>query len=300
MDINKNLSAAVYTRMSSKRCDNNLEDEIRICTEYAESQGVNIVNKIKHMKSSDTENKNELLKLLDQDYDIIYVLSVDKLYNNSKFFQKIFFKKAYDNKIKIHFVNLDLTLNPMDKHTDYIKVYNKLLEYVKQDTVKSNIRSKSQKISIKNIKNKFPNYKFGGKARYGKKYKKLESGNRVEIDNRKEMTVLKLINLLRNKKKFNAKKKLILYKLYNNICEFYNLEKKDLDSLILLKSTVYSFNDIAKFFNNLRLKKRNKIWSASSVNNAYKNYLVIKKEKKEYIENIMILDEQMSNMEIKN
>ena len=134
----------------------------------------------------------------------------------------------------------------------------------------------------------------------GKKYKKLESGNRVEIDNRKEMTVLKLINLLRNKKKFNAKKKLILYKLYNNICEFYNLEKKDLDSLILLKSTVYSFNDIAKFFNNLRLKKRNKIWSASSVNNAYKNYLVIKKEKKEYIENIMILDEQMSNMEIKN
>ena len=300
MDINKNLIAAVYTRISSKSNDNNLEDEIRICTEYAESQGVNIVNKIKHMKSSDADNKKELLKLLDQDYDIIYVFSVDKLYNDSQFFQKIFFKKAYDNKIQIHFVNLDLTLNPMDKHTDYMKTYNKLLEYVKQDTVKSNIRSKSQKISIENIKSKFPNYKFGGKAKYGKKYKKLATGNRIEIDNKKEITVLKLINLLRDKKILKTEKKPILYKLYDNICKFYNLEKEDLGSLISLKSTVYSFNDIAKFFNCLGLKKRNKIWSASSINNAYKNYLIIMKEKKENIRNVMSLNEQMSNMEIKN
>ena len=270
MNIIRN--AISYCRLSvstNKVADeNNLEKQYKICKEYAEKNNLNLEDSFEEIRSSYNKgNKKSLNELENSDGDIC-VSSVDRLTRDS--FQGIkFLINCREKKIKIHFINDNIILDPFNNYTEYSKKWNKLLLNLVLSSIESDTKSDKQIASVKFRKKKYKGQYEFGRVPFGKKIARTKDGNRIFKPFNKEQNVIELIKLLRDK--YFLRKKRKFETLLNKIIDSYKLKEIELDEIILEKDLIFSFKDIANFLNEIGLKKNGKDWNEVKVRTVYIN-----------------------------
>ena len=270
MDYIRN--AISYCRLSvstNKVADeNNLEKQYKICKEYAEKNNLYLEDSFEEVRSSYNKgNKKSLNELENSDGDIC-VSSVDRLTRDS--YQGIkFLINCREKKIKIHFINDNIILDPFNNYTEYSKKWNKLLLNLVLSSIESDAKSDKQIASIKYRRKKYKGQYEFGRVPFGKKIARTKDGNRIFKPFNKEQNVIELIKLLRDK--YFLRKKRKFETLLNKIIDSYKLKEIELDQIILEKDLIFSFKDIANFLNEIGLKKNGKDWTDAKVRTIYIN-----------------------------
>ena len=270
MDYIRN--AISYCRLSvstNKVADeNNLEKQYKICKEYADKNNLNLEDSFEEVRSSYNKgNKKSLNELENSDGDIC-VSSVDRLTRDS--YQGIkFLINCREKKIKIHFINDNIILDPFNNYTEYSKKWNKLLLNLVLSSIESDAKSDKQIASIKYRRKKYKGQYEFGRVPFGKKIARTKDGNRIFKPFNKEQNVIDLIKLLRDK--YFLRKKRKFETLLNKIIESYKLKEIELDEIVLEKDLIFSFKDIANFLNQIGLKKNGKDWNEVKVRTVYIN-----------------------------
>ena len=248
--------------------ENNLEKQYKICKEYAEKNNLNLEDSFEEVRSSYNKgNKKSLNELENSDGDIC-VSSVDRLTRDS--FQGIkFLINCREKKIKIHFINDNIILDPFNNYTEYSKKWNKLLLSLVLSSIESDTKSDKQIASVKFRRNKYKGQYEFGRVPFGKKIARTKDGNRIFKPFNKEQNVIELIKLLRDK--YFLRKKRKFETLLNKIIDSYKLKEIELDEIVLEKDLIFSFKDIANFLNEIGLKKNGKDWTDVKVRTVYIN-----------------------------
>ena len=270
MDYIRN--AISYCRLSvstNKVADeNNLEKQYKICKEYAEKNNLNLEDSFEEVRSSYNKGNKKSLNELENSYGDICVSSVDRLTRDS--FQGIkFLINCREKKIKIHFINDNIILDPFNNYTEYSKKWNKLLLNLVLSSIESDAKSDKQIASIKYRRKKYKGQYEFGRVPFGKKIARTKDGNRIFKPFNKEQNVIDLIKLLRDK--YFLRKKRKFETLLNKIIESYKLKEIELDQIILEKDLIFSFKEIANFLNEIGLKKNGKNWNEVKVRAVYIN-----------------------------
>lgn len=270
MDYIRN--AISYCRLSvstNKVADeNNLEKQYKICKEYADKNNLNLEDSFEEVRSSYNKGNKKSLNELENSYGDICVSSVDRLTRDS--FQGIkFLINCREKKIKIHFINDNIILDPFNNYTEYSKKWNKLLLNLVLSSIESDAKSDKQIASIKYRRKKYKGQYEFGRVPFGKKIARTKDGNRIFKPFNKEQNVIDLIKLLRDK--YFLRKKRKFETLLNKIIESYKLKEIELDEIVLEKDLIFSFKDIANFLNQIGLKKNGKDWNEVKVRTVYIN-----------------------------
>ena len=270
MNIIRNAMSYCRLSVSTNKVadENNLEKQYKICKEYAEKNNLNLEDSFEEVRSSYNKgNKKSLNELENSDGDIC-VSSVDRLTRDS--YQGIkFLINCREKKIKIHFINDNIILNPFNNYTKYSKKWNKLLLSLVLSSIESDTKSDKQIASVKFRRNKYKGQYEFGRVPFGKKIARTKDGNRIFKPFNKEQNVIELIKLLRDK--YFLRKKRKFETLLNKIIESYKLKEIELDQIILEKDLIFSYKDIANFLNQIGLKKNGKDWTDIKVRIVYIN-----------------------------
>ena len=270
MNIIRNAMSYCRLSVSTNKVadENNLEKQYKICKEYAEKNNLILEDSFEEVRSSYNKgNKKSLNELENSDGDIC-VSSVDRLTRDS--YQGIkFLINCREKKIKIHFINDNIILDPFNNYTEYSKKWNKLLLNLVLSSIESDTKSDKQIASVKFRRNKYKGQYEFGRVPFGKKIARTKDGNRIFKPFNKEQNVIELIKLLRDK--YFLRKKRKFETLLNKIIESYKLKEIELDEIILEKDLIFSFKDIANFLNQIGLKKNGKDWNEVKVRAVYIN-----------------------------
>ena len=270
MNIIRNAMSYCRLSVSTNKVadENNLEKQYKICKEYAEKNNLILEDSFEEVRSSYNKgNKKSLNELENSDGDIC-VSSVDRLTRDS--YQGIkFLINCREKKIKIHFINDNIILDPFNNYTEYSKKWNKLLLNLVLSSIESDTKSDKQIASVKFRRNKYKGQYEFGRVPFGKKIARTKDGNRIFKPFNKEQNVIELIKLLRDK--YFLRKKRKFETLLNKIIESYKLKEIELDQIILEKDLIFSYKDIANFLNQIGLKKNGKDWTDIKVRIVYIN-----------------------------
>ena len=270
MNIIRNAMSYCRLSVSTNKVadENNLEKQYKICKEYAEKNNLYLEDSFEEVRSSYNKgNKKSLNELENSDGDIC-VSSVDRLTRDS--FQGIkFLINCREKKIKIHFINDNIILDPFNNYTEYSKKWNKLLLNLVLSSIESDTKSDKQIASVKFRRNKYKGQYEFGRVPFGKKIARTKDGNRIFKPFNKEQNVIELIKLLRDK--YFLRKKRKFETLLNKIIDSYKLKEIELDEIVLEKDLIFSFKDIANFLNEIGLKKNGKDWNEVKVRTVYIN-----------------------------
>ena len=180
MDYIRN--AISYCRLSvstNKVADeNNLEKQYKICKEYAEKNNLNLEDSFEEVRSSYNKGNKKSLNELENSNGDICVSSVDRLTRDS--YQGIkFLINCREKKIKIHFINDNIILDPFNNYTEYSKKWNKLLLNLVLSSIESDAKSDKQIASIKYRRKKYKGQYEFGRVPFGKKIARTKDGNRI-------------------------------------------------------------------------------------------------------------------------
>ena len=270
MNIIRNAMSYCRLSVSTNKVadENNLEKQYKICKEYAEKNNLNLEDSFEEVRSSYNKgNKKSLNELENSDGDIC-VSSVDRLTRDS--YQGIkFLINCREKKIKIHFINDNIILDPFNNYTEYSKKWNKLLLSLVLSSIESDTKSDKQIASVKFRRKKYKGQYEFGRVPFGKKIVRTKDGNRIFKPFNKEQNVIELIKLLRDK--YFLRKKRKFETLLNKIIDSYKLKEIELDEIVLEKDLIFSFKDIANFLNEIGLKKNGKDWTDVKVRTVYIN-----------------------------
>jgi putative resolvase len=77
--VKKNMSVAIYARVSSYDRKDSLLGQIERCTSFANSKGLSITKIYKEIASGMNDNRPKLMKMLEEKHDIIIVEHKDRL-----------------------------------------------------------------------------------------------------------------------------------------------------------------------------------------------------------------------------
>ena len=208
MNIIRNAMSYCRLSVSTNKVadENNLEKQYKICKEYAEKNNLNLEDSFEEVRSSYNKgNKKSLNELENSDGDIC-VSSVDRLTRDS--YQGIkFLINCREKKIKIHFINDNIILDPFNNYTEYSKKWNKLLLNLVLSSIESDAKSDKQIASIKYRRKKYKGQYEFGRVPFGKKIARTKDGNRIFKPFNKEQNVIELIKLLRDKYFLRKKRK---------------------------------------------------------------------------------------------
>ena len=84
-----------------------------------------------------------------------------------------------EKKIKIHFINDNIILDPFNNYTEYSKKWNKLLLSLVLSSIESDTKSDKQIASIKYRRKKYKGQYEFGRVPFGKKIVRTKDGNRI-------------------------------------------------------------------------------------------------------------------------
>lgn len=268
------MKSLLYTRVStSSQADYSLTFQYQLCLNYINENGILLSESFSEIGSAYNGNQKILNSLLTNNSNCnLYIWNISRFSRNiSKGVEMIGLAKK--NKINIHFIEDNLDSSKISHlHQIRVKISEAQLE---SETLSSRLNSRNSQLRAEG-------WTFG-KPVFGKKIVK-QSGKRKFSKCDDEKKVIDFIVQARNGiscRLLNKKLKLI-----DSKAPAINFYDKDGETKInyFNESETLTFSEIADLLNDYNIKKRGKIWSASSVNNVYKKSTTIEYQ----MENLLV------------